>query len=94
MSENDVELEVKQPSKKELLIIANQQIEKLTKELEQQKSHTEMYRKESQERKNQIDEIHDFLDGLPSVMPKQKDNYYENKISTRLLSWIASKANL
>jgi len=86
-------VEVKQ-SKKELLILANQKILELEKEVEKQKGYVEMYRKESNDRKNQIDEIHDFLDGLPNVMPKTKDNYYENKVSTRLLSWIASKANI
>lgn len=85
--------EVKVPSKKELLILANQEIDKLKKEVEKQTGYTEMYRKESQQRKTEIDEIHDFLDGLPGVMPKQKDNYYENKVSTRLLSWIAQKVS-
>jgi hypothetical protein len=92
MENLDQDMPVK-PSKKELLILANQKIEQLDKELTQQKSYVEMYRKESNERKSQIEEIHDFLDGLPNVMPKQKDNYYENKVSTRLLSWIASKAS-
>ena len=86
--------EVKKPSKKELLILANQQIEKLTKDLATQTGYVDMYRKESSQRKAEIDEIHDFLDGLPNVMPKDKSNYGENKVSTRLLSWIASKVNI
>ena len=86
--------EVVKVSKKELLIIANQKIEKLEKDLAQQVTYTDMYRKESAQRKEEIEEIHDFLDGLPNVMPKSKVNYGENKVSTRLLSWIASKVNI
>ena len=86
--------EVQKPSKKELLILANQKIETLEKELAKQIGYVDMYRKESNERKSEINEIHDFLDGLPNVMVKEKSNYGgDNKVSTRLLSWIATKVN-
>ena len=89
------EVKVEKQSKKELLILANQEIEKLKKELEQQKTYKEIYEKKSSEKSSEIEEIHDFLDGLPNVMPKTKINGYgENKVSTRLLSWVASKANI
>lgn len=89
----NLETEVK-VSKKELLVIANQKIAELQEKLTKQESYIEMYIKESAQRKAEIDEIHDFLDGLPNVMPKEKNNYHENKVSTRLLSWIASKVNI
>jgi len=92
------ETEVK-PSKKERLIIADQniailkkRIEELESSLKQQTSYADMYRKDSSEKQSEIDEIHDFLDGLQDVLPKEKSNYGKNKLSTRLLSWVAKKA--
>lgn len=86
------EVKVEKPSKKELLILANQEIEKLKKDLEHQKTYRDMYEKIASGKSSEIEEIHDFLDGLPNVMPKTKSNGYgENKVLTRLLSWIASK---
>lgn len=90
---DDVIEEVK-VSKKVIINQLQEKVEALNKELTQQKSYVDMYRKESSQRQSEIDEIHDFLDGLPDVMPKEKANYSQNKISTRLLSWIAKKASI
>jgi seryl-tRNA synthetase len=86
-------MEIKK-SKKELLHEANLRIADLEKKLTDEKSYKEMYSKQATEANNQIDELHDFLDGLPDVMPKEKVPYGTNKVSTRLLSWIAKKSNL
>lgn len=86
--------EAPKQSKKELLILANQKIVTLEAEVKKQTGYVDMYRKESNERQSEINEIHDFLDGLPNVMAKEKNDYGgNNKVSTRLLSWIASKVN-
>jgi chromosome segregation ATPase len=87
--------EVVKPSKKQIIFEANTKIAKLEEEIKRANDSKESYYKQLNECRSQIDEIHDFLDGLPNVMPRQKTNgYSENKVSTRLLSWIASKASL
>ena len=67
-------------------------VAELEKELKKQTEYKEMYQRRESEATSQIDELHDFLDGLPDVLPKDKGNYSINKVQTRLLSWIAKKA--
>jgi hypothetical protein len=87
-------LETPKPSKKKLLILANQKIEKLEEQLKNEIRYKEMYQKNAKTAEAQIEEIHDFLDGLPGAMAKEKSSSSTNKISTRLLSWIAHKASI
>jgi hypothetical protein len=87
--------EVSKPSKKQIIFEANAKIAKLEEELKRANENKDSYYRQLNEFRAQIEEIHDFLDGLPNVMPKTKTNgYSDNKVSTRLLSWIASKASL
>lgn len=89
---NEIIEEVK-VSKKEVIKNLEAKIVQLEKDLKQQTEYKEMYQKREQEACRELDEIHDFLDGLPDILPKEKSNYQHHKVSTRLLSWIAKKSS-
>lgn len=81
-------LETVKVSKKELLRAANEKLEKLEKELTQEKSYKEMYSRLNSEKENEIEEIHNLLDGIEGVISKEKDSYNKNKLVTRVVSLV------
>lgn len=81
-------LETVKVSKKELLRVANEKLEKLEKELTQEKSYKVLYSNLNQERENEIEEIHNLLDGVEGVISREKDSYNKNKLLTRVVSLI------
>lgn len=91
---NVVDSVQEKPTKREIINAQNMKIIQLEKDLKQQTEYKEMYQKREQEAAREISDLHDFLDGLPNVLPKKKTDYGEHKATTRLLSWVASKANL
>jgi len=87
-------------SQAELLKVKNltsAEIEKLKKEVEQQKSYVEMYRNQSTKAENELESAHSLLDGLPQAPAREIDakesyNRKEIQLTTRLASWIAKVA--
>jgi hypothetical protein len=87
-------------SQAELLKVKNltsSEIEKLKKEVEQQKSYVEMYRNQSTKAENELESAHSLLDGLPQAPAREIDakesyNRKEIQLTTRLASWIAKVA--
>lgn len=75
-------------SKKELLKLKNEQLAKLEKELADSKRYQEMYSRLNTEKETEINDAHDFIDGLDGVLAKEKDSYRSNKLISRLASMI------
>lgn len=88
---NEIIEEVK-VSKKEVIKNLEAKVAQLEKDLKQQTEYKEMYQRREQEACRELDDIHDFLDGLPDSLPKEKPNYGKYSVTARLLSWIAKKS--
>lgn len=92
MNEPAVEVKV---SKKKQLVAANEQIEKLQKELESMISLKETYSKRASEYEAELEQLHQFLDAAPSAPPREKEgseSWHRVNLSvmTRLSVWIAT----
>jgi len=73
-------------TKKEQIRLANLRISELEKSLAQEKTYKEMYTRLNNEKEAIINDVHDFLDGIEGITPKEKDNYKEHKLITRVAS--------
>jgi len=47
-----------------------------------------MYSRLNSEKENEIEEIHNLLDGIEGVISKEKDSYNKNKLVTRVVSLV------
>lgn len=93
----------KQPSAtslKRALAISEGTISKLTKDMEQQKTYREMYSKQADEAKKELESIHSLLDVLPNALarktvPPGKDEWQavEHSLMTRLAAYLALRGN-
>lgn len=91
----------KQPSAASLKkTITEQQsaIEKLTKDLAQEKSYKEMYSKNEDKAKIEIESIHTLLDVLPNTLsrktipdPEQSWNVVQHSLLTRFAAFLAQR---
>ena len=77
---------------------AGAEIEKMKKEVENQRSTAQMWMESNRKAENELDAAHSLLDGLPQAPPREiegEKNSYSRKeiqLTTRLASWIAKVA--
>lgn len=87
-------MEQVKPSKKEQILLLNQKIEALSKELEGSKNQEKWSRERASEAEKQIEEMQCLLDTLPGVVGrKTSDDYYAKafSLSARFCSWLATR---
>jgi hypothetical protein len=68
-----------------------QQVAKLEKDKGYAESLKETYYKQSNERKEEIEAVHDLLDVLPGAIPKKKEEFGTHALMTRLASYLANR---
>lgn len=84
--ENQVEVIV--PSKKEIIVKQGLEITDLKKKIETLESNAKYLRQSRDDAINELNDVHEFLDGFDYVLPHtKKDGYTKNKLSTRLMSY-------
>lgn len=67
---------------------------KLTAQVNSEKGSKDMWYKNAQEYKEEINAVHDLLDVLPNAIQRKKeDSYSEHKLMTRLASFLANRSN-
>ena len=77
--------------------VHTEEVEKLKKELDQQKGYVSMYQNTCAKTENELEAAHSLLDGLPQASPRETEgeNSYQRKtipLTTRLATWIAKVA--
>lgn len=90
--ENQVEVIL--PSKKELIAKQGLEITDLKKKIASLESNAKYLRESRDEAINELNDVHEFLDGFDYVLPHtKKDGYNKNKLSTRLMSYFIKSNN-
>ena len=82
----------RKPAVSTLLKKAQEDVAKLTKELESSKSSYTYQSARNSELTKEVDEIHAFFDALPASISRKDDNGYNQRSAmTRMAAWLATK---
>lgn len=76
-------------TKIQLIKSAKEQFEALNKKLESAESTSKYNSNRASEAESEIEQLHQFLDCLPNVPPREFESYKRNKAMTRLAGWLA-----
>lgn len=82
----------RKPAASTLLKKAQEDIAKLTKDLESSKSSQKYSSDRAQQLNTEIEEIHAFFDAIPGAISKKaEDGYTQRSAMTRMAAWLATK---
>jgi len=69
-------------------------IERLEKEVQQQKQYKENYQKQKEESDFEVRQIHQILDYLPNAVPiRGEDEYSDRSIVVRFAAWLGQQSS-
>lgn len=82
----------RKPAASTLLKKAQEDIAKLTKELESSKASHKYHSDRATELNKEVEELHAFFDVLPnSIVRKDPESYTTRSAMTRMAAWLATK---
>lgn len=82
----------RKPAASTLLKKAQEDIAKLTKDLESAKSSQKYSSDRANELTKEVEEMHAFFDALPNSISRKDDNGYSQRSAmTRMAAWLATK---
>lgn len=82
----------RKPAASTLLKKAQEDIAKLTKELESAKSSQKYSSDRAADLNKEVEELHAFFDVLPNSIPrKDPEQYVQRSAMTRMAAWLATK---
>ena len=82
----------RKPAVSTLLKKAQEDVARLTKEVESITSNRKYYQEAHTKATNEVEELHAFFDALPNSIPRKDDNGYNQRSAmTRMAAWLATK---